>query len=294
MDLTVKNTNDGTGREPYLRADINYANVKGLPLYSSAPQGEDLALHQAVRHAGYTGIQGGDPDLCRQMGLGVTGGGRVNIPDDAMPVAQEGKAKGYECITLHVGWGTEDEDTVDRLVESVLTASARVDIPLYIETHRATITQDIWRTVRLTNRFPEVRFNGDFSHWYTGLEMVYGDIEGKFGFLQPVFDRVRFIHGRISAPGSIQVDIGDGDNRLNVTHFMEMWTRSMHGFLKTAKPGDYLCFTPELLGPEISYARLVPNAKGEWVEEGDRWQQALVYTRIAANCWQNAKQRLNK
>ena len=46
-----------------------------------------------------------------------------------------------------------------------------------------------------------------------------------------------------------------------------------------AQPGDYLCFAPELLGPEISYARLIPNAKGEMVEESDRWQQALVYTR---------------
>ena len=290
----AKNTNDGSRREPYLRTDINYANVKGLPTYSTAPQGDDRALHMAVKQAGYAGIQGGDPALCHELGLGITGGGRVSAVGDATKVAADGKAKGYECLTLHVGWGMEDDDEVFRLVEAVLTASAQHDIPLYIETHRATITEDIWRTVRITQQFPEVRFNGDFSHWYTGLEMVYGDIQAKFDFLQPVFERVRFFHGRIAAPGSIQVDIGDGAGRLNVAHFREMWTRSMLGFLTTAQPGDYICFAPELLSPEISYARLIPNAQGAWVEESDRWQQAQVYTQIARECWEQAQQRLTR
>ena len=293
MELRVNNTNDGTAEQPYLRTDINYANVKGLPVYTSAPQGDDLALHYAVKQAGYQGIQGGIQAFCQHLGLGITGGGRVNSPEDAMVIAIDGKDKGYDCITLHVGWGIEDDDTCYSLVEAVLNASAQANIPLYIETHRATITQDIWRTVKLTQVFPEIRFNGDFSHWYTGLEMVYGDINAKFAFLQPVFDRVRFIHGRISAPGCIQVDIGDGHNRLNVNHYCEMWTRSMQGFLMTAQPGDYLCFTPELLGPEISYARLIPNADGTWVEEGDRWQQALVHTQLARQCWADARRRLS-
>ncbi|MCL5997289.1 MAG: hypothetical protein M1546_14720 [Chloroflexi bacterium] len=288
---TVRNTNDGTNREPYLRTDINYANVKGLPANSSAPKGDDRALHEAVKRAGYQGIQGGDLALCRELGLGATGGGRVNQPEDATAIAREGKAKGYDCVTLHVGWGMEDDDEVHRLVEAVLNASAQFDLPMYIETHRATITQDIWRTVKLTEWFPEVRFNGDFSHWYAGLEMVYGNIEAKFDFLQPVFDRVRFFHGRISSSGCIQVDIGDGTGRLNVAHFREMWTRSMVAFLRSAQPGDFLCFTPELLGPEINYARLIPAQTGEWVEESDRWQQALLYTRIAQECWAEARQK---
>lgn len=28
-------------------------------------------------------------------------------------------------------------------------------------------------------------------------------------FIQPVFDRLRFMHGRIGNPGCIQVDVGD-------------------------------------------------------------------------------------
>jgi hypothetical protein len=139
---------------------------------------------------------------------------------------------------------------------------------------------------------PETRFNGDFSHWYTGHEMVYGDLKAKFEAIAPVFERVRFVHGRIGNPGCMQVDIGDGIGRTYVEHFKEMWTCSFMGFLKSAKPGEYICFTPELLGPNIYYARLFKNTQGQLVEECDRWQQALLYAEIARECFSAAQQRI--
>ena len=200
--------------------------------------------------------------------------------------------EGYACVTLHVGSGFEDDATMLAVCEDIVKASQRHAIPLYVETHRATITTDIWRTIQLARRLPELRFNGDFSHWYTGHEMVYGDLAAKLEMIGPVFERVRFIHGRIGNPGCMQVDIGDGTGRTYVDHFKEMWTRSLVGFLKSAKPGDYICFTPELLPPNIYYARVFKNAQGELREECDRWQQALLYCEIAKNCFEAAKQRI--
>ncbi|HEY7087827.1 MAG TPA: TIM barrel protein [Tepidisphaeraceae bacterium] len=290
----IPNTNDGTTRPPRLRLDINASNVFGLPSYSSVSKGDSRAVLQAVKAAGFEGIQtGSKAQVAREVGLRVTGSGRINTPDEAELRAAEATQLGCDCYTVHVGWGTEDDDQADRLVESVLRASEKHQVPIYIETHRATITDDIWRTVRLVQKFPEIRFNGDFSHWYAGHELVYGDIEAKWQFMQPVFDRVRFIHGRIASPGCIQIDIGDGTKKLTyVDHFKEMWTRSFVGFLKSAGPGDYFCFTPELLGPDVHYARAFPNAAGELVEEGDRWQQALLYMQIARECWAEAQRRV--
>ena len=121
----------------------------------------------------------------------------------------EAREAGLECLTLHVGWGYEDEDEATQLIEAVLDASARYSVPLYVETHRATLFQDIWRTVQFVRRFPQLQFNGDFSHWYTGLEMVYGGFENKLACIQPVIERIRFLHGRIGNPGCMQVDVGD-------------------------------------------------------------------------------------
>lgn len=293
----IANTNDGASRPPRLRIDINASNVFGLPPNSSAPRGEARAVLQAVKAAGFEGVQNNSKaQLCREVGLCVTASGRINTPPEADLRAAEAKQLGADCCTVHVGWGIEDDDQVDRLVEATLRASERHNVPIYIETHRATITQDMWRTVRLAERFPEIRFNGDFSHYYTGQEMVYGDMNAKLDFLAPVFERVRFIHGRIGNSSCMQVDIGDGaggKDRLFVDHFKEMWTRSFAGFLRNARSGDYICFTPELLGPEINYARVFPNAKGEMVEESDRWQQAILYADIARECWDEAKRRVS-
>ena len=49
-------------------------------------------------------------------------------------------------------------------------------------------------------------------------------------------------------------------------------------------PDIELGFAPELLPPETGYARLVTGRDGE-PEEGDRWSQALVLSRIATECF---------
>lgn len=284
----IKNTNDGTDSAPYLRLDINYGNTNDLPVFSTGPRGDDLEKHRAIKAAGFDGVQDGDPELCRRLGLKYTAHARINKVGELDALLPKWRSEGFDCATLHVGWGMESDAEIDDLVRYVLDSSAAGDFPLYIETHRATITQDMQRTVKMIERFPEIRFNGDFSHWYTGQEMVYGGIENKWEFIAPVFERVRFIHARIGNPGSIQVDIADGNNQSYVDHFREMWTRAFRGFLRSAGPGDFLCFTVELLWSDIFYARLVKNAAGEWVEEGDRWQQALLYTKIARECWREA------
>lgn len=288
----VRNTNDGTQNPPYLRVDLNAGTLAELPDFSKGPRGTPEEMLPAIKAAGFQGVQGVSAELCRKFGLGASTGGRINAPGDADRLARQWKADGYECATVHVAWGLEDDDAVDRLVHDIIEASVKHDMPIYIETHRATITQDMWRTVKLAQRIPDVRFNGDFSHWYTGQEMVYGGVDTKLPFVQPVFDRTRFVHGRIGNPGSMQVDIGDGTGRPFVDHFKEMWTRAFAGFLKSARPGDYIIFAPELLYAKNYYARAFRNTAGELVEEGDRWEQAILYGQIARACFAAAQQRV--
>jgi len=292
------NTNDGTTAEPRVRFCMNLMAIEDLPEWSEGPSGNpplDAQL-EAIAAAGYDGVQfaeGGDAKACERHGLLMTGSGRVNTPDEANRVAAKLADLGHACATLHVGWGMEDDATIDALVDATLAASERRHIPLYIETHRATVTQDMWRTVQLIERFPDVRFNGDFSHWYTGQEMKYGGFENKLAFIRPVLDRVRYMHGRIGNPGCIQVDVGDGDETAHpyVAHFRAMWTACFDGFLRDAKPGDFICFTPELLAPRRFYGRVFA-IDGESREESDRWTQSLLYNRVARECFEDARQQL--
>ena len=280
-----------------LRYFLNLDTLDRLPASSIWPGLIGPERENRLLADGFEGVQQTRTDpLPEETRLAWCGCGRINTPEEADPLAAQHAALGHECLTVHAGWGIEDDDAVDRIVEAILRASERQKIPIYIETHRATLTQDMWRTVKLTERFPEIRFNGDFSHYYTGQEMKYGDFAAKLDFLQPVFDRVRFMHGRIGNPCCMQVPVGDGIRRPPhdtgavdvLDHFRQLWTRAFEGFLRTAAPGEQLVFCPEILSEEHYYARVFPDARGRMTEESDRYAEALVYNRIAAECMRNA------
>lgn len=267
-----------------LRCYFNWLALNGLgPFWPSAVD--------AIKSAGYDGIQFIEPlDLsaleeARRAGLGVCGSGRVNQPDEAEEIAQSASDHGLECMTLHVGWGMESDDEGARLIEAILDAGARHHIPLYVETHRATLFQDMYRTVQFVGQFPELRFNGDFSHWYTGQEMVYGGFEKKLAFIRPVIERVRFVHGRIGTPGCMQVAVRRNHASLCVEHFRAMWTECFTSFLRHPSTQQaFITFAVELLASDIYYARSFNDA-----EESDRWEQSLELVEIARECFAQAE-----
>jgi hypothetical protein len=268
---------------------MNWLALEGMDTYASGALVEGPIA--AIKAAGYNGVQFVDPlDFtalaeARVCGLGACGSHRVNVPAQAGPIALTAADAGLECLTLHVGWGMESDDEGAQLIEAVLDAGVRHNIPLYVETHRATLFQDMQRTVQFVARFPELRFNGDFSHWYTGSEMVYGAFDRKLAFIQPVIERVRFLHGRIGNPGCIQVAVAEDDSSPYVAHFRTLWTRSFAAYLRDPAPKHpFIPFAVELLAPDIYYARSFNG-----VEESDRWQQSLLLVRIARECFAEAE-----
>jgi len=275
--------------ETSLLCYMNWLALDGLPEF---PNGRLLA----IRDAGYDGVQFIEPVSNQRVkealrsGLGVCGSGRMNRTAEVERLAQEAQSNGLECLTLHVGWGMEDDKQAATLIAAVLETSAKYSVPLYPETHRATIFQDPWRTVQFIKQFPTLRFNGDFSHCYTGTEMVYGGFERKLEFIRPVLDRVSFIHGRIGNPGCMQVDIGDGNPEQHpyIRHFRALWTQAFIGFLRNQPEKEAIYFVPELLGPSIYYARTFQGR-----EESDRWRQSLLLVEIAQGCFQDAKKQLS-
>jgi sugar phosphate isomerase/epimerase len=289
----TQTTSQSAPARPQLRRYITMQSVEGMPAFSGVSHS---AMLDAIQDAGYHGVQFGDAHPadgiadCLRRGLGMAQFREIRLPSDAEPSAASLAAVGAECGIVHLGYGLEDDAEADRLIDAVIVAAEKHNVPLYVETHRATLMQDMWRTVQFVHRFPALRFNGDFSHWYTGQEMVYGDFNRKLRFIGPVLERVRFLHGRIGNPGCIQVDLGDGNGQQHpyIAHFKQLWTLAFAGFLASAAPTDFICFTPELLHPEIYYARLFRNSKGRLVEESDRWTQSLLLARIAEDCFADA------
>ena len=282
---------DGSPAAPRLRCDLNLGVFWDLPTWSSGPQGDEESRFRAVAAAGYAGVQCDKPVLARANHLGCTFPGRFDSPAEIDGKVALWRSHGYEAASIHVGTGLEDDQLLDAYAVAILAAVHRHQFPLFVETHRATITQDLWRTVQLAKRHPDLRFNADFSHWYTGLEMLYGDMDAKLAFIEPILSRVGFMHGRIGTSGCIQARLDDPRVAAAIVTYRELWTRSMLGFLRAAGPGSFLPFNPELLPACINYAREIIGPDGQPREECDRWEESLRLTAIARECWADALQR---
>ena len=300
-------SHDGQARPPRLRRDLNLGTLAALPKASRgwrATQREQMALLKAD---GYEAVQLWLPDeaaceAAADAGLGLTGIGRARKPADVAPLVDAQRALGCSITTLHLGDGFETDAQMDAFAAAVLEASARMSQPVFVETHRGTLTQDIRRTLDWVSRWPGLRFNADLSHWYTGHELTYGgEFEVRIARLQPVFDRVRFLHARVGNPGCIQTGLDEPGPSL--AHFREMWTRCFTGFLRAARPGDYLSVTAELLPQRLGegdatlwlhYAQPRSDSRHAAFdgEPSDRYDDAERLWQMAGDCFTAAQQRL--
>lgn len=277
---------------------LNLGTITKLPDWSAGPKGSAAEIAQVLLGAGYTGVQGSDDPAYGKAGLITYGSSRVAAPGEALEVLQRQVDAGHEQTTLHVGTGFETNEQAYALIEDILSASQKLNHAAHIETHRATITQDIFRTLGWVEKFPEMTINADLSHYYTGLEMQYGSIPEKLEIMKPIFRRVRFVHGRIGSSGCIQVPIGVGlRDEPHVTRFGWMWQYCFAGFLETAAAGAAIPFAPEILpetvdtpdGPlHIEYAFPNLGADGTLRELGDRWDQGFRLTDIAKAAFERA------
>lgn len=238
---------------------------------------------ERVMEAGFQGVQGAPEQAAkvRERGLRFAAGGRANTVAEVGTLIDQSAAEGAECLTVHLGWGDESDDQMDALARAVLNGAERRALPVYVETHRATAVQDLWRTTRLLERIPGIRFNGDYSHYYCASEVPYRGFAGFAEQLVPVLERTCFFHGRVSNGQSMQVSIDDEAHAGCLEHFRTLWRVAMTHWLHGAGPGDLLPFVPELGPPSSGYAITWPDQAGRRHELSDRWGEMLRLKRIA-------------
>jgi hypothetical protein len=265
-----------------LSRQLSGVTAWALPEWSAGPRpGDDLVTAAAA--AGYEGVQVFLPEqaaAARAAGLDASAISPARTAEQAESLCAMWAGGGASSLTLHLGTGFETAEQADDLVAATLASAERHGVTVLVETHRGTLFQDPARALVLVDRFPELRFTADLSHWYTGVELVYGDLDAKLTALQPVFDRCRMIHGRISDPGCIQVAVRPDDDATYVEHFRRMWSAVIDG-CRAAGEVDVLPFVVELLPATAFYARTIDRGDGVAEEEVDRWAQADVLWDIA-------------
>lgn len=186
------------------------------------------------------------------------GADHVNLQADVRPHTVA------ECVPLIEGW--------QRLAQDA-------GVPLYFETHRDRMTTDLFFTLRLLDRFPDLRLTGDLSHYLVGREFAWPVSEENHALMRRVLDRCWAFHGRVASREQIQVQISFAHHRHWLELFMGWWAYGFRQWRRRAGPDAVLTFLCEL-GPR-EYA--ITGADGQ--ELSDRWTESLMLMEMVRALW---------
>jgi sugar phosphate isomerase/epimerase len=262
--------------------------MQGLP--DSSRPWDHPEVVERIREAGFSGALHWVADehtdfemveLLRRAGLLVGVGFPAYEGQSISSIAERAQALGVSFLNAQVHDAfTSDAGAVARL-EALYAECDAIGMPLFIETHRGTVTQDLRRTIEYGRRVPRIRYTLDASHYVVAGEVTEPGLVPRFvEALSEIIRRSSSIHARVSNGEQVQVDVGDGTGTL-VTPYRAWWTSAYRHWLAEAALGEFFPFVCEL-GP-APYAITVPNGASlpAGAELSDRFAQALVFKRMA-------------
>ena len=192
-------------------------------------------------------------ELCTELGVH-----HLDIQADVRP------RRIADCVPLIEGWL--------RLVEEV-------DFPVYFETHRDRMTTDLYFTLDLLDRFPDLKLLGDLSHFLVGREFATPISEENHAYMHRVIDNCWAFHGRVASREQVQIEISFPHHKMWLEIFLEWWEYGFKSWRRRAKADDTLSFVCEL-GPK-PYA--ITGRDGN--DTTDRWQEALLMRDLVRKLW---------
>ena len=169
-----------------------------------------------------------------------------------------------ECLPLLEGW---------------IELGKQADVPVYIETHRDRMTTDLFFTLDLLDRIPDLPLLADLSHFLVGREFSYPVSQENHSYIHRIMDNAQAFHGRVASREQVQIEISFQHHKPWVDLFMEWWDYGFHSWKKRADADATLVFVCEL-GPK-PYA--ITGRDGE--DTTDRWQEALMLKDAAKSLW---------
>jgi sugar phosphate isomerase/epimerase len=167
------------------------------------------------------------------------------------------------------------------LIDSLEAVAATAPMPVFYETHRGRLTNDLYFTGRILDARPGLKLTGDLSHYVTTHEMalpVDPDIERR---MSQVIGACQAFHARVAGPHQVQIGLDAAQNRGWLDTFTRWWADGVFRWRARAGPDDTLAVMCELGPPPYA----MTNADGR--EFSDRWQDALALKEMFRELWRS-------
>jgi hypothetical protein len=158
----------------------------------------------------------------------------------------------------------------------------RAGVPLQFETHRNSITNDMFATLQLLDAVPEMVISADLSHYVVGREFDCPPDARTESHVTRLLERAGSFQGRIASRQQIQVPFGFPQYAKWLDLFLGWWEQGFRHWRRHGSGGsptgvlNFLCE----LGPH-EYAMTGHDG----LELSDRWEEALILQSHVRRLW---------
>lgn len=169
-----------------------------------------------------------------------------------------------DCLPLLDGWMRLAQDA---------------GIPVFIETHRDRMTTDLYFTLDLLDRRPDLPLLADLSHFLVAREFAFPVTKEDDASIRRILANAHAFHGRVASREQVQIEISFPHHRPWVDLFLGWWEYGFRAWRARASDDSKLVFTCEL-GPK-PYA--ITGRDGN--DTTDRWAEALMLRKLVHDRW---------
>ena len=171
-------------------------------------------------------------------------------------------------------------DDMVPVIETWMGMADRIGVPVQFETHRNCITNDLYTTLQLLDRIPEMRICADLSHYVVDREFWFPLSDHDLGLMSRVLKRSDSFQGRVASRQQIQLQLDFRQHQKWVALFKGWWREGLADWRARNPSGDCI-FVCELGPPE--YAMTGPDGR----EMSNRWAEAQVIMGWVRAIWED-------
>lgn len=199
----------------------------------------------------------------------------IDSMDDTLAMARDFGAPFVDIIGQVMPIALDDMVPV---IETWMDMSAKHGVPVQFETHRNCITNDLYTTLQLLDRIPEMRICADLSHYVVDREFWFPLSDHDLGLISRVLQRSDSFQGRVASRQQIQLQLDFPQHQKWVDLFKGWWREGMADWRQRNATGDCI-FVCELGPPEYA----MTDAAGR--EMSNRWDEALQIKHWVEQIW---------
>ncbi len=256
------------------------------------PDGLEWTLEQKlamIRDAGFdgAGVRFFDRDYAREVtaflreqGMSWQAQCYPRSVDELKPIIEHVQEFGADHINLQADVRPYTLDECIPYIEGWRRLADDAGISLHIETHRDRMTTDLFFTLQLLDRFPDLRLTADLSHYVVGREFAWPISDENHALMHRIIDNAWGFHGRVASREQIQLQLAFPQHQQWLALFMQWWEYGFRSWRSRAPADGVLTFLCELGPPEYA----MTGADG--YELSDRWQEAGVMKDSVRALWQ--------